>query len=463
VLLVALGVGMLGTLWAWAALDARPDVPVGVVILGVTLLVARRPAPRWTGLLVTAASLLVFSRLLRGDGAAQLFGDEGAGVAIGTALQGVGTLSAAVAGAWIGARRRTPAVAASAAPERSASPAAPAEARAPGGRLVAIGSLGALSAIGAELLTAYNDTTGRPVALLANVAFFAVLYGCPALLIRELARRTGRGWPTMLLLPAAAGLLQAGVIDQALFSDSYGDVRGWEESLRATYVAPLGLGAYMLQNFVLGHVVYSFCAPLALAEAMRPRIAQRSWLGWRGIAVAIASWLLVASLIFADALGSKAHATLPEVAATLAVVAVLVAFALRVGRVPRPRREHTARVRTTFVVSFLAACAHAVVTETWLGVSVAAIVVVMSGWLLARAARGRDWGLAHVAAVAAGVLVSRGALAFLYYPLVGETSAERKYAHNVVMLLVVAAAGAYAIRRASGPRSAALPHLDCRA
>lgn len=87
----------------------------------------------------------------------------------------------------------------------------------------------------------------------------------------------------------------------------------------------------------------------------------------------------------------------------------------------------------------------------------------MSGWLLARAARGRDWGLTHVAAVATGVLVSRGALAFLYYPLVGETSAERKYAHNVVMLLVVVAAGAYAIRRASGPRSAALPHLDCRA
>lgn len=178
-----------------------------------------------------------------------------------------------------------------------------------------------------------------------------------------------------LLLSAAAGLLQAGVIDEALFSDSYGDVRGWEESLRATYVA-LGLGAYMLQNFVLGHVVYSFCAPLALVEAMRPGIAQRSWLGWRGIAVAIASWLLVASLIFADALGSKAHATLPEVAATLAVVAVLVAFALRVGRTPLPRREHTARVRTTFLVSFLAACTHAVVTETWLGVAIAAVVVV---------------------------------------------------------------------------------------
>ena len=86
-----------------------------------------------------------------------------------------------------------------------------------------------LSPIGAELLAAYNDTTGRPLALLGNLVFFAALYGCPALLIRELARRTGRGWPAILLLSAAAGLLQAGVLDQSLFSESYDDVRGWEE------------------------------------------------------------------------------------------------------------------------------------------------------------------------------------------------------------------------------------------
>ena len=336
-------------------------------------------------------------------------------------------------------------------------------------RLVAIGSLVVLSAIGAELLAAYNDTTGRPAELLFNVVFFAMLYGCPALLIREFARRTDRGWPAMLLLSAAAGLLQAGVIDQSLFSDSYGDVEGWEESLRATYIAPLGVGAYMLQNFVLGHVIYSFCAPLALAEAMRPGIARRPWLGRPGIAVATGLWLLVAAAILADTLGSESHATLPEVAATLAVVAALVAAALRVGRVARPARQRTPqlrsacvvsfvpasarspRLRTVLVVSFVAASAQAAVPETWVGVAVAVPVAVASGWLLARAARGRDWGLAHIAAVATGVLLSRGALAFTYYPVVGETSAGRKYAHNVVMLLIVAAAGAYAMRQARDP------------
>jgi hypothetical protein len=38
----------------------------------------------------------------------------------------------------------------------------------------------------------------------------ALLYGSGAILIREVARRTGRGWPTMLVLGLAYGLIEAG-------------------------------------------------------------------------------------------------------------------------------------------------------------------------------------------------------------------------------------------------------------
>lgn len=51
--------------------------------------------------------------------------------------------------------------------------------------------------------------------------FLAPMYGCAALLIREAARRSGRGWPTMLMLAAAFGVLQAGVVDQSLFNPAY--------------------------------------------------------------------------------------------------------------------------------------------------------------------------------------------------------------------------------------------------
>jgi hypothetical protein len=46
----------------------------------------------------------------------------------------------------------------------------------------------------------------------------ALLYGGGAVLIRELSRRTGRGWPTILVLGLAYGLIEAGLIDQTLFN-----------------------------------------------------------------------------------------------------------------------------------------------------------------------------------------------------------------------------------------------------
>ena len=201
----------------------------------------------------------------------------------------------------------------------------------------------------------------------------------------------------------------------------------------------------MLQSFVLGHVVYSFCAPIALAEAMRPAIAHRPWLGRRGIAVATALWLLVAAPS-SPTRDDRAPRRSPELAVTLVAVAALVVPPSR-----RPRRAPIANERRGSHHarrSFVAASVHAIAPETWIGVAIAALVAAASGWLLARAARGRDWGLDHVAAVATGALLSRGVLAFFYYPVVGETPAGTKYAHNVVMLLIVAAAGAYAIRRA---------------
>ena len=119
-------------------------------------------------------------------------------------------------------------------------------------RAAQVAGLLALAAIGAELLAAYDDTTGRPVELLGAGLFFAVLYGAPALVIRELARRNGWRWPSIVLLAFALGILQAGVIDQSLFAGDYRDIETWEASLRGTFIGPLGLSASNALNFVPG-------------------------------------------------------------------------------------------------------------------------------------------------------------------------------------------------------------------
>ena len=77
----------------------------------------------------------------------------------------------------------------------------------------------------------------------------------------------------------------------------------------------------------------AFCAPIALAEAMRPSMAHRPWFGWRGLAIVAALWVAVAGLILGDDLANEpSHATAAEVMGTLVVTAAFVFAAFRVGR-----------------------------------------------------------------------------------------------------------------------------------
>ena len=105
--------------------------------------------------------------------------------------------------------------------------------------LLAAGLL-VLSPICAEYIVGYDDSTGDPVALVGNLVIFVPLYGGPALLIRELSRRFGVGWPGIIALAAAFGIAEAGIIDQSLFSDSYRDIPYWDEMSLPTRIAPLG-------------------------------------------------------------------------------------------------------------------------------------------------------------------------------------------------------------------------------
>ncbi|MFE2186610.1 hypothetical protein [Streptomyces sp. NPDC059455] len=143
-----------------------------------------------------------------------------------------------------------------------------------------------LSPISAEYLIGYGESTGRPLELLAGLLILAPLYGTVAVLIREITRRTGRGWPTILLLSAAFGVIQAGLIDQTLFDNEVdADGPDWATQALVTLIPGLGVDAASLLNYVGGHVIWSFAAPIAVVESCAPRIANRRWLGPVGVGV----------------------------------------------------------------------------------------------------------------------------------------------------------------------------------
>ena len=66
--------------------------------------------------------------------------------------------------------------------------------------------------ISAEYLIGYDETIADPAALVFGLFIFVPLYGAPAVLIREVGRRSGNGWWAILLLAAALGVVQAGLI-----------------------------------------------------------------------------------------------------------------------------------------------------------------------------------------------------------------------------------------------------------
>ena len=68
----------------------------------------------------------------------------------------------------------------------------------------------------------------------------APLYGPRPFLIRETARRLDLGWPSILLLAGAFGLIQAGVVDQSMFSQDYRDIPYWDDMSVPTYVRRWG-------------------------------------------------------------------------------------------------------------------------------------------------------------------------------------------------------------------------------
>lgn len=312
-----------------------------------------------------------------------------------------------------------------------------------------------LCPVGAELLAAYDGTVGDPGAVAFAVLFFAGLYGAPALLARELARRCGWGWPSLLLLFAALGTAQACLIDQSLFSADYQGYEGWEAVREGTLIPVLGISALNVFTFVGGHVVFSFAAPVALAEAWSPRRAEASWLGPGGIVVAVGAYAVTAAAIIADPESQSGSAA--QLAVSGAAVAAFIAAAALVGR---RRRGVPAGARRSPVLPAAATAVIAVAVpdffgQGWAGLSAHLVLNAALCAVIVRAVRRGGWSPWHSAAVATACLAVRGLLAFTYFPLIGDVEPGPKYAHNAVMLAVVVLAAAFAWRGSGRIRASA--------
>jgi hypothetical protein len=309
-------------------------------------------------------------------------------------------------------------------------------------------ALAVLAPVCAEYLWGYDDSTGHPLALVGNLIIFTPLYGCPALLIREVARRRGLGWPGIVLLAAAFGVVEAGVVDQSMFSRDYRDIPYWHDIADPTYVAPIGLSIFLAVSFVANHVVASIAGPIALVEALAGKRGREPWLGRTMIVVTTLLYLGASALVLGDHLANESeHASAGQVVGAGMAAALLIGGALLMGR--RPRTQRPGASPSPWLVApaaFAVGLGSQTMPPSPLGTDVLLLIYGTAAaaiwWLSGRP----GWGRAHAAAVAVGGLSAFSVGAFWTDPIGHVTDAE-KLGHNIGLLVLVTLVGVLAVHR----------------
>ncbi|WP_410810230.1 hypothetical protein [Micromonospora sp. 067-2] len=298
---------------------------------------------------------------------------------------------------------------------------------------------------------------------LAVVIFLGPMYGGAAILIRETARHLGAGWPAIVLLAAAFGVLQAGLVDQSLFNPGYLDhteYAGTAVAARTTPLPGMGVDTRQVIDFVGNHILLSMCAPIALVESFLDRARRsRPWLGRRGLAVVAVLYLLGSLLIFSDDGGRKGFLATPaQLVGAAALTLILVSLALlprwRHGRrhppvtdrMPAgdltPAEQQAPAVgqpsstvgpvpvgragapRPLWVALLVLAAQLAVgLVAGWLGVAVALLAAATVGAMIVHWAGRAGWGQRHVLAAGTASLVSAAGFAYLVPPYAPATPA----------------------------------------
>ncbi|MCE1180330.1 MAG: hypothetical protein LWW86_15055 [Micrococcales bacterium] len=301
----------------------------------------------------------------------------------------------------------------------------------------------------AEYLQAYLPDTGDIAVMVFGLVILGPLYGGAALLIREIALRTGRGWPGILLLGAAFGLRMTGLVDGSMWQEHRPEVPYWDELRRGTLISGLGFAAFPVMSWVGGHMLFSIGAPLALLDALTPQHRGRPLLGRIGLIVVTGLCLIAAASIRFGEDYEVVRLASPATGWTLAAIALLTLLAFT--RLGRPLRARPGRRRrppiAVAVTAFLAlALVDIVSMPTWTGAVLYAGALAVIGVILTRVSQEEGWGVPQVTALAVGAIIER-VLMGLLAPLPEGVTATEKTVQSAVLIAGVALISAAAWRR----------------
>ncbi len=274
-----------------------------------------------------------------------------------------------------------------------------------------------------------------PIKLLPALVVLAPMYGGGALLIREVVRRTGRGWPSILLLGMAYAILEEGFTTQSLFNPNYLKLN--LGLLAPAFIPSLGIGAWWTLWMLMVHGIWSISTPIALIEACVPDRAKTPWLGRVGLSVVAVVFLLGATAT--TLMGYKQDHFMASNAQFVGAAIVIVLMIGLAFKVPTKSRDTAPGIPPSAVllgvISIAFASGAMLVPMRWGWGAVAALLALVLGMLVVVAAWARKgaMGLAHQLALGAGAALAYGWHAFLQHPAVGGLDASVRVGNAIFL------------------------------
>jgi hypothetical protein len=282
-----------------------------------------------------------------------------------------------------------------------------------------------------------------PLTYLPVILALAPLYGGGALLIRETARHTGRGWPTMVLLALAFGVFEEGILTQSLFNPDYVGANLLDDG----FVKSLGIAVPWTIFVLTLHTVWSISTPIALIEESASGRRTRPWCKPLGMVVTIALFMVGAVITFVSTYGDKDnHHYMASPAKVTVVAIVVVALVTAAFLAPKPGQRHLMRqgAAPRPWIAFALVLIEGGVFETAEYVPTALRVVMMLAGIAGALvmitlwSRRAGWGRWHRFAVASGAVITYAWHSFASSPI-GDTGAVNKAISHVVFALVALA------------------------
>jgi hypothetical protein len=124
----------------------------------------------------------------------------------------------------------------------------------------------------------------------------SLLYGCGAIIVRELTVRWQKGWLSIFILGAAYGIYEEGILVQSFFDPGWVDLGDL-----AVYGRVAGINGVWAEHLTVFHMLISIAASIAFVEALHPEqrtsrwVTRRGWwiLNWVGVLSLVIPWKIM--------------------------------------------------------------------------------------------------------------------------------------------------------------------------